>query len=196
MILTNKILHGKENKWRRSTSSQKSGNRHGNLPPAWKHGSAVQNIWNKFSRHWIASNDPWEWRNKANPKKRETDDMSPVTVPASRPWPWGEKKNTEAEPSTMPALKRCEKPGRWEQLEISGQSTRGKSAEQERSPEICKYPSVFSKVQLSTCMQGSNPWPGKEPPERITGSSTLHSHGNGACSHQPNWETRQSQSLG
>ena len=52
IILTNKMLHERENEWRIPTSNHES-NRDGNCPPAGKNETTVQ----LFSRHWIPGNE-------------------------------------------------------------------------------------------------------------------------------------------
>lgn len=77
-------------------------NRDGTCPPAWKSESAIQNMWNNSFQDTEYQRSR---QHQANPKKWETDDMNPMTVPASRPMAL--RKKTKEEASTTPELKRC-----------------------------------------------------------------------------------------
>lgn len=125
ITLTNRMLHERANEWSIPTSNQDSNN-DGNCPPAWKKMKLLYNSFQDTENHYFSKRQE---KHNVNPKKWETDDISPMTHPTSRHWLWkGKLRQSLAQ--TLNWRNVSEKSDKSEQLKPWGQSMRGRRAKQ------------------------------------------------------------------
>lgn len=126
ITLTNRMLQERANEWSIPTSNHDSNN-DGNCPPAWKKKWNYCIIVFKILKTIIFQKR--QEKHNVNPKKWETDDISPMTHPTSRHRLWkGKLRQSLAQ--TLNWRNVSEKSDKSEQLKLSGQSMRGRKAKQ------------------------------------------------------------------